>query len=104
LALAAVGELLIAEVSHWCRGDLSPEVNIRECWFPLILFKTPWGRRRHDRQRNGNDREQAAQALALDRAREVRQLVNGLNGEPARPGKRRCAAEFHRYLLFGIAS
>jgi hypothetical protein len=42
---------------------------------------------------------------AVDRAREqVRQLVRGLNGAPARPGKRRRAAEFHRYLLFGIAS
>jgi hypothetical protein len=42
---------------------------------------------------------------AVDRAREqVRQLVRGLNGEPARAGKRRCAAEFYRYLLFGIAS
>jgi hypothetical protein len=42
---------------------------------------------------------------AVDRAREqVRQLVRGLNGEPARPGKRTCAADFHRYHLFGIAS
>jgi hypothetical protein len=42
---------------------------------------------------------------AAERAREqVRQLARGLNGAPVGSGKRTCAAEFPRYLLFGIAS
>ena len=37
---------------------------------------------------------------------EVGKIINKphKNAEPARPEKYRCAAEFHRNLLFGIAS
>jgi hypothetical protein len=42
---------------------------------------------------------------AVDRTPgQVRQLLRELNGWPARHGKRRCAAEFRRYLRFGIES
>jgi hypothetical protein len=41
-------------------------------------------------------------ALVLTRD-PLRPLARGFNAKPARPGKPRCAAEFH-CLLFGIAS
>ena len=40
---------------------------------------------------------------AVDRAREqIRQLLQDLRGDSARPRKIGCSAEFDQYLLFGI--
>ena len=42
-------------------------------------------------------------SAAVDRAREqVRQLVQDLDGDSAKPRTSRCAAEFDQYLLFGV--